>query len=82
MRPAFGGVLSLSRSWKLKNRIWISILTTSLEEEVTFMLDNVCKVKSRLPQINLYRTGDFVGIPDRVHDVLSLPGVTDDIEIG
>ena len=46
------------------------------------MLENVCKVKLRLSQINSYRPGDFVGIPDRIHDVLSLSGVTDEIEVG
>ena len=32
--------------------------------------------------LNSYRPGDLVGIPDRIHDVLSLSGVTDEIEVG
>ena len=31
--------------------------------------------------VNSYRPGHLVGIPDRIHDILSLSGITDEIEV-
>jgi len=40
-------------------------------------------VKGRIKEaITSYRTGYFVCIPNRVHDVLGLSGVTNEVEVG
>jgi len=73
-----------------KNPLFISVAIQCIrrlgkqmfQEEANNALGNICKVKFRLSQISSYRPGDFVCIPDRVHDVLSFSRVTDEIKAG